>query len=92
VYATYGKFRNTFASTLSGNVKRDNVHARIRNYSSAREAALSDDHIPEAVYDQLVETVHNNLHLLQRYVALRKEVLGVDQVHMYDMYTPLVKE
>ncbi|AUD14264.1 MULTISPECIES: oligoendopeptidase F [unclassified Planococcus (in: firmicutes)] len=92
VYATYGKFRNTFASTLSGNVKRDNVHASIRNYSSAREAALSDDHIPEAVYDQLVETVNNNLHLLQRYVALRKEVLGLDQVHMYDMYTPLVKE
>ncbi|MFC4712646.1 oligoendopeptidase F [Planococcus dechangensis] len=92
VYATYGKFRNTFASTLSGNVKRDNVHARIRNYASAREAALSDDHIPEAVYDQLVETVNNNLHLLHRYVALRKEVLGVDKVHMYDMYTPLVQE
>ncbi len=92
VYATYGKFRNTFASTLSGNVKRDNVHAKIRNYSSAREAALSDDHIPEAVYDQLVETVNNNLHLLHRYVALRKQVLGIDKVHMYDMHTPLVQE
>lgn len=92
VYATYTKFRNTFASTLSGNVKRDNVHARIRNYSSAREAALSDDHIPEAVYDQLVKTVNDNLHLLHRYVDLRKKVLGLDKVHMYDMYTPLVKE
>ncbi|MTD30452.1 oligoendopeptidase F [Planomicrobium sp. YIM 101495] len=92
VYATYTKFRNTFASTLSGNVKRDNVNARIRNYSSARESALSDDHIPESVYDNLVDTINANLHLLHRYVALRKEVLGVDQVHMYDMYTPLVQE
>jgi oligoendopeptidase F len=92
VYATYGKFRNTFASTLSGNVKRDNVNARIRKYESARQAALSDDHIPESVYDNLVETVNNNLHLLHRYAALRKEVLGLDKVHMYDMYTPLVKE
>ncbi|WKA57558.1 oligoendopeptidase F [Planococcus shenhongbingii] len=92
VYATYGKFRNTFASTLSGNIKRDNVNARIRKYESARQAALSDDHIPESVYDNLVETVNNNLHLLHRYAALRKEVLGLDQVHMWDMYTPLVKE
>lgn len=92
VYATYGKFRNTFASTLSGNIKRDTVNARIRKYSSAREAALSDNHIPEAVYDNLVETVNNNLHLLHRYAALRKEVLGIDKVHMWDMYTPLVKE
>ena len=92
VYATYGKFRNTFASTLAGNVKRDNVNARIRNFSSARAAALAENHIPETVYDNLVETVHNNLHLLHRYAALRKEVLGIDQVHMWDMYTPLVKE
>lgn len=92
VYATYGKFRNTFASTLAGNVKRDTVNARIRKYDSARQAALSDDHIPETVYDNLVETVNNNLHLLHRYAALRKEVLGLDKVHMWDMYTPLVKE
>lgn len=92
VYATYGKFRNTFASTLAGNIKRDNVNARIRKFSSAREAALADDHIPESVYDSLVETVNANLHLLHRYAALRKEVLGLDKVHMWDMYTPLVKE
>ena len=72
VYATYGKFLNTFASTLSGTVKRDNVNARIRKYDSARHAALSDDHIPETVYDNLVETINNNLHLLHRYAALRK--------------------
>lgn len=92
VYATYGKFLNTFASTLAGTVKRDNVNARIRNYDSARHSALSDDHIPESVYDNLVGTINNNLHLLHRYAALRKEVLGLDKVHMWDMHTPLVKE
>ena len=70
MYSTYGKFQNTFASTLSGNVKRDNVNARIRNYSSAREAAMSNNHIPEQVYENLVTTINKNVHLLQRYVAL----------------------
>ncbi|MGE6487700.1 oligoendopeptidase F [Paenisporosarcina sp. NPDC076898] len=92
MYGTYGKFRNTFASTLAGNVKRDNVNARIRNYDSARHAAMSDNHIPEQVYDNLVNTVNKNLHLLQRYVSLRKKVLCVDELHMWDLYTPLVKE
>lgn len=92
MYGTYGKFRNTFASTLAGNVKRDNVNARVRNYTSARHAAMSENHIPEQVYDNLVDTVNKNLHLLQRYVSLRKKVLGVDELHMWDLYTPLVKE
>ncbi|MBT2688330.1 oligoendopeptidase F [Bacillus sp. ISL-47] len=92
VYNTYGKFRNTFASTLSGNVKKDNFNARIRNYDSARHAALAANNIPESVYENLVNTVNNNLHLLHRYVKLRKKVLGVDELHMYDLYTPLVKE
>lgn len=92
MYGTYGKFRNTFASTLAGNVKRDNVNAKIRNYTSARHAAMADNHIPEQVYDNLVNTVNKNLHLLQRYVSLRKKVLGVDELHMWDLFTPLVKE
>ncbi|SEN15251.1 oligoendopeptidase F [Mesobacillus persicus] len=91
VYGTYGKFRNTFASTLSGNIKRDNFNARIRNYSSARHAALSANNIPETVYENLVGTINNNLHLLHRYVKLRRKVLGVNKLHMYDLYTPLVK-
>src|SRR5690606_1073743 len=90
MYGTYGKFRNTFASTLAGEVKSNNVNARIRNYSSAREAALSNNHIPESVYDNLVSTINDNLHLLHRYVALRKKLLGVDELHMWDLYTPLV--
>lgn len=92
VYEKYGSFKNTFASTLSGTVKKDNFSAKVRNYDSARQAALSSDNIPEAVYDNLISTVHDNLDLLQRYVKLRKEVLKLDEVHMYDLYTPLVKD
>lgn len=92
VYDTYGKFRNTFASTLSGQVKKNNFHAKIRHYSSARHAALSANNIPETVYENLVDTINKNLHLLHRYVKLRKKVLGVDELHMYDLYTPLIKD
>lgn len=92
MYDTYGKFRNTFATTLAGNVKSNNVNARVRNYQSARDAAMSENHIPEEVYDNLVGTINENLHLLHRYVTLRKKVLAVDELHMYDLYTPLVKD
>ncbi|MBM7702553.1 oligoendopeptidase F [Metabacillus iocasae] len=92
VYQTYGQFKNTFASTLSGTVKKDNFNARVRNYKSARHAALSNNNIPEEVYDNLVSTVNDHLHLLHRYVDLRKKVLGVEELHMYDLYTPLVKD
>ncbi|WP_373323100.1 oligoendopeptidase F [Alkalihalobacterium chitinilyticum] len=92
VYETYDKFKNTFASTLSGQVKKDIFYANVRKYESARQAALSKNHIPEVVYDQLVSTINDHLHLLHRYVALRKKVLGVEELHMYDLYTPLVKD
>ncbi|NEU29656.1 oligoendopeptidase F [bacterium LRH843] len=92
VYQTYDKFKNTFASTLNGQVKRNLFYANIRKYKSAREAALSQNDIPEIVYDQLVETVSNRLDLLHRYVRLRKKILGVTELHMYDLYTPLVKD
>jgi oligoendopeptidase F len=91
VYKTYGSFKNTFASTLSGNIKKDNFNARVRKYDSARHAALAANNIPESVYENLVNTVNDNLHLLHRYVKLRRKVLGVDKLHMYDLYTPLVK-
>jgi oligoendopeptidase F len=92
VYKTYGDFKNTFASTLSGTVKKDNFSAKVRNYESARQAALSSDNIPESVYENLISTVHDHLDLLQRYVKLRKEVLKLEEVHMYDLYTPLIKD
>lgn len=91
VYKTYGSFKNTFSSTLSGNIKKDNFNARVRKYDSARHAALSANNIPESVYENLVNTVNENLHLLHRYVKLRRKVLGLEKLHMYDLYTPLVK-
>ncbi|WP_240374877.1 oligoendopeptidase F [Bacillus piscicola] len=92
VYDTYRKFRNTFASTLNGQVKKNVFHAKVRHYDSARQAALSGNHIPEVVYDQLVETVNEHLPLLHRYVRLRKRVLELEDIHNYDLYTPLVKD
>ncbi|WP_062352027.1 oligoendopeptidase F [Bacillus kwashiorkori] len=92
VYRTYEKFINTFASTLNGQVKKDNFYATVRNFKSARHAALSANNIPEEVYENLVNTVNKNLHLLHRYVKLRKKLLGLDELHMYDLYTPLVKD
>lgn len=90
LYKVYKQFRNTFASTLSSHVKKHNYNAQIRNYSSAREASLSANHIPESVYDTLLDVVHKNLPLLHRYVALRKKLLNVSELHMYDMYTPIL--
>lgn len=92
MYSTFGQFKNTFAAILSGNVKGDNVQAAIRNYPNARAAAMASNHIPEEVYDNLVSTINNNVHLLHRYVKLRKQVMGLDELHMYDLFAPLVKE
>lgn len=92
MYATFGKFKNTFASTLAGNVKGHTVSARIRKYDSARHSAMAANSIPEKVYDQLIDTVHKNIGLMHRYLELRKKVLGVDELHMWDVYTPLVSE
>jgi len=89
---TYKKFENTFASTLAGAVKSQNVFAKIRNFDSARQASLAENNIPERVYDQLVETVNEYLPLFHRYVELRKKMLGVDELHIYDMFTPITPE
>lgn len=91
VYNTYGSYINTFASTLSGAVKKHNFNAKVRKYDSARQAALDNNNIPEKVYDNLVEAVNDRIDLMHRYVALRKRVLKLDELHMYDLYTPLVK-
>ncbi|MCC5892398.1 oligoendopeptidase F [Exiguobacterium sp.] len=92
MYGTYKDYLNTFASTLSGSVKKDNFYATVRKFENARQAALHHNSIPESVYDGLVEAVNERLDLLHRYVALRKRALGVDALHMYDLYTPLVKD
>ncbi|MCU5745991.1 oligoendopeptidase F [Staphylococcus sp. SQ8-PEA] len=92
LYAKYGAYNNTLSSTLAGEVKKNVFNARTHNYKSARHAALSNNHIPEEVHDNLVKTVHKYLPLLHRYTRLRKELLGLDDMKMYDLYTPLVKD
>lgn len=92
VYQTYDQFKHTFATTLTSTVKKDNFYANVRKYDSARHAALSNNNIPEQVYDNLVEVINEKLPLLHRYVNLRKQVLGLDELHMYDLYTPLIKD
>lgn len=89
---TYAGLKNTFASTLSSHVKYHNYNAKVHHYDSARAKALAANDIPEAVYDTLLAVVDENLPLLHRYVALRKDVLDVDTLHMYDMYTPITGE
>ena len=92
LYQTYGAFKNTFATTLTSQVQVQNYQAKVRHYASAKDAALSENHIPDKVYDVLIDEVHRNLPLLHRYVKLRGEVLNLDKVHIYDLYTPIVKE
>lgn len=92
MYSSYQKYHNTFASTLGGEVKKHIFQSKVRSYKNARQAALSKNHIPEVVYDQLVTTVSDNLHLLHRYIDIRKKALELDELHMYDLYTPLIKD
>ncbi len=91
MYDAYKKLINTIASTYSYNTKTDAVVARIRKYSSSRDAALSSDNIPPEVYDNLVETVNKNLPVLHRYTQLRKKILGYEKLYMHDMYVPLIE-
>ncbi|NTO41448.1 oligoendopeptidase F [Enterococcus faecium] len=92
LYSVYEQFRNTFASTLGTHIKGHNFKAKVRNYSSAREASLSNNHIAESVYDTLVDVVNKHLPLLHRYMELRKRLLEVEKLHMYDLYTPVLGE
>lgn len=91
LYEVYEQFQNTFAMTLSSHVKKHNFMATIRNYPNAVTRALTSNDVPVAVYKSLLKEVHEKLPLLHRYVSLRQKLLNVDQVHMYDMYAPLVK-
>ena len=89
LYSVYEQYQHTYAKTLQTNVKVHNYNAKVRKFSSAREASLSADFIPESVYDSLVSAVNKHLPLLQRYIALRAKILGISDLKMYDMYTPL---
>ncbi|EIF35925.1 MULTISPECIES: oligoendopeptidase F [Streptococcus] len=89
LYATYEQYQHTYAKTLQTNVKVQNYRAKVRNYKSAREAALAANFVPESVYDNLVSAVRKHLPLLHRYLALRSKILGIPDLKMYDVYTPL---
>ena len=89
-YKTYKQHNNTMTATYSTNVKKDVFMARTRNYASARAMSLAGTNIPESVYDSLVDTVHANLPAMYRYVALRKKMLGLDEIHYYEVYAPRV--
>lgn len=89
---TFGKLKNTLASTLAGNVKIHNFKARMRGYNNARHAALFGNNIEEAVHQNLIEGIHKNIGLLHDYVALRKDALKLEDIQMYDIYTPMIED
>ena len=90
LYHTYGAFKNSISAVLSAQVKQLQYFAQARKYASSLEASLDATNVPVAVYTNLIEAVHKNLDKMYRYVDLRKKLLGVDELHMYDLYTPLV--
>lgn len=92
LYNTYEGLRNTFAQSLNGNIKTNIVNARVRKYNSAIEASLDENNIPISVYENLLKSVHNNLDSMYKYMDIRKRALGIDELHMYDLYTPIVKD
>ena len=92
LYHTYKQYENTLASLYSGQVKQQIFKARARKYNSTLEAAVNGNNVSPKVYENLVATVNDNLDKMHRYVRLRKKLLGVDELHMYDIYTPIIPD
>lgn len=90
MYHTFAKYKNTLAAIYINSLKKDAFYAEVRKYRSSREMFLDDSSIPEEVYDNLIETVNQSIPLLQRYLRLRKKVMKVDELHLYDVYVPMV--
>ncbi len=91
-YETYRQYSNTLASTIDGEFTAHNVEAKLRGYKSAREMSLSANNIPEEIYDNLLEVIHDNADIHRDYTTLRKEYLGVDDLGFHDIYVPLVED
>ena len=91
-YKTYRQYSNTLASTIDGEFTAHNVEAKLRGYKSAREMSLFANNIPEEIYDNLLEVVHDNADIHRDYTTLRKEYLGVDDLGFHDIYVPLVED
>ncbi|NOU97973.1 oligoendopeptidase F [Paenibacillus sp. LMG 31456] len=92
MYATYGKNKNTIGATLAANITKNIFYAKVRKYPSALEMSLYGDNIKKEVYTNLIDTIHESLPLMHRYMELRKKLLKVDELHMYDLFAPLVDE
>ena len=91
VYGSFDKIKNTLAATLNAEVKKNIFFAKARKYDSSLEASLAAEYVPRQVYDSLVTSVNTNIKYLNKYIELRRKVLGIDKVHIYDMYVPLVE-
>ncbi|MBF0844048.1 oligoendopeptidase F, partial [Streptococcus danieliae] len=92
LYSVYQQYQHTYAKTLQTTVKVHNYQAQMRKYQSARQAALAANFVPESVYDTLVTAVNRHLPLLHRYVKLKSRILGLEDIRMYDAYTPLSRK
>ncbi len=91
MYETYASYKNTITSIYNGDIDSNIAIAKIRNYNTAREASLFGDNVTTDIYDNLIDTVNKNLHVLYKYYDLKKEVLGIDELHMYDIYADLIE-
>jgi len=91
-YQTYENHKHTLAATFSQSLKKDIFYSRARNFETCRQSALFADDVPDAVYDNLIETVRQNLEPLFKYFRFRKEAIGLDELHFYDTYTPIVRD
>ncbi len=92
MYHTFDSYKNTCASILAGQIKSVRFYAKARKYPSSLASALDSNEIPESVYHNLISAVHDNMGYMYDYVKLRKKLLGVDELHMYDLYTPIVAD
>lgn len=92
LYEVYKQYKNSIASCLNGHIKQQVATANVRKYKSVFDEALYADELNEDVYNALKDTVHENLNVYQKYFKLKKEILGLDEMHMYDVYTELVKD
>ena len=92
MYQTYKQYLNTLNSLYSGNIKQQNFHAKARKYASSLEAAVDENNVSPSVYYNLIDTVNKNLDKMHAYVALRKKCLGLNEMHMYDIYTPMIPD
>lgn len=91
LFSEYKKFENTISASLTASIKNFNLSARIRKYSSPLAASLDPNNIPLSVYEKAIETMDKNVSSLHRYVRLKKKLLGLDEIHMYDLYVPVIE-